>query len=138
MRPSLRIKDFLPRLQLHCLDIRAIWSVGHGPGEDDAPAACELLAFADPSTLQRLRKCDNLHGHGIELFVVTDGDLFENAWGPRRISGSLARWAWREVTPQLAYYDESRWAARSEEGGVVRVRKSALLVWRSVAAEAIA
>ncbi|HUQ74363.1 MAG TPA: hypothetical protein VM183_06520 [Burkholderiales bacterium] len=137
MSPSLPIKEFLPRLLLHCLDIRAIWSLGHGAGEDEVAPACQLLAFADLATLQRLRKCDSLHGLGIDLFVVLDGDLFENAWG-RRVSGSLGRWAWREVTPQLAYYDESRWAARSDEGNVVRVRKRALLVWRSVEAEAIA
>jgi hypothetical protein len=138
MRPPFPISDFVPRILLHCLDIRSIWSVGHGAEDTDLAPAHQLLAFADLATLSRLRKCDDLHRDGIELFVVLDGDLFENAWGPRRLSGSLARWAWREVTPQLAYYDESRWAARAEEGGVTRVRRRALLVWRAVAAEAIA
>lgn len=138
MTPALQIRDFLPRVLLHCLDIKAVWSVGHGATDDDQAPACELLAFADLATLQRLRKCDDLHRRDIELFVVIDGDLFENAWGPRRLSGSLARWSWREVTPQCAYYDESRWAARTADGGVMRVRRRAVLVWRAVESAAIA
>ncbi len=60
--------------------------------------------------------------------MVIDGDVFESAWGPRKLSGSLARWAWRQISPHEAYYDEARWA---QAGSVVRVRRKALLLWQA-------
>jgi hypothetical protein len=115
----------------HGLEIRAVWSVGHA----DAAAAqerCELLVFADRPTLQSLRKSARLQRADVDLLVVVDGDRFENAWGERRLSGSLARWAWRQVSPELAYYDESKWAERGgEDGTVVRVRRKAMLIWQA-------
>jgi hypothetical protein len=97
----------------------------------------ELLAFANPLTLQRLRQCDDLHRSDFEVLVVIDGDRFENAWGPRKLSGSLARWAWRQVSAELAYYDESTWDDRvAAPGSVVRVRRKAMLVWQAQARHA--
>jgi hypothetical protein len=106
------------------------------PADRTVPSlACELLAFADAATLERLRRSSDLHDAEVELLVVIDGDRFENAWGPRKLSGSLARWAWRQVSPELAYYDESRWAEpQRAAGGVVRVRRTATLVWQAASA----
>lgn len=122
--------DFMRRLLRHGLDIQSVWSVGHGVADGDAPDAALrcFLAFADRSTLERLRKCGDLHQAEIQLLVVVDGDAFENAWGRERLSGSLGRWGWREVAPGEAYYDESRWSP-GEAGAVVRVRRRAHLVW---------
>lgn len=125
---------FLHRLLRQCLDIRAIWSIGHGAGLA-APAAAgagsALLVFADAATLECLRKSDDLHHDGVELLVVVDGDTVEQAWGEQRLSGSLSRWAWREVSGDHAYYDEShRAAGSSSAGGFVRVRREAHLIWR--------
>lgn len=121
------VSAFLPSLLVRCLDIRAVWSIG------GAGAPHELLVFADGRTLDNLRRSEELHCGDIELIVVFDGDRFENAWGPRRISGSLSRWAWREVESGVAYYDESRWAACNDGGSVVRVRRSARLIWSRAA-----
>jgi len=126
--------EFLHRLLRQCLDIRAIWSVGHGAGlaGEEVPARrVELLVFADSATLEQLRKFDDLHCDEVELLVVVDGDGFENAWGDQRLSGSLSRWAWRQVSADHAFYDESRWDSESSaSGGVVRVRREAHLIWR--------
>ena len=82
-------------------------------------------------TLAHLRKREDLHCTEISLLVVVDGDRFENAWGPSCLSGSLARWAWRQVSAHEAYYDEARWVAPDGDGGnVVRVRGKALLLWQ--------
>jgi hypothetical protein len=123
------LAGFLSRLVERCPGIQAVWSLGNA---DDAAQAStqDLLVFADLATLERLRAAEDLHRADLQLVVVVDGDRFENAWGPCRLSGSLARWAWRQVSPTAAYYDESKWAERHGEGGtVVRVRRKALLVW---------
>ena len=139
IRPALRAENhgmgdselagFLTRLHERCRGIRAVWALGNA--DDGAcPAVRELLAFADRPTLERLRAAEDLHRADVQLLVVVDGDRFETAWGPCRLSGSLARWAWRQVSPDVAYYDESKWAERAGEGGtVVRVRRKARLVW---------
>ena len=123
------LAGFLSRVVERCPGIQAVWSLGNA---DDAAQASaqELLVFADPATLERLRAAEDLHRADVQLLVVIDGDRFENAWGPCRLSGSLTRWAWRQVSPAAAYYDESKWAERhGETGTVVRVRRKALLVW---------
>ena len=92
----------------------------------------ELLLFADRPTLEALRRSEHLHQDDMQVLVVIDGDRFENAWGPQMISGSLARWAWRATGPDMAYYDESKWADREGDGSaVVRVRRKAFLLWRA-------
>jgi hypothetical protein len=129
--PPPEVADFLFRILANCLDISSVWSIGHDP-EAQCAAARTLLAFADQATLRRLRAGEYLHEAQIEFLVVIDGDLFESAWGPCKLSGSLARWAWRQTTSQDAYYDEARWA---EGGGVVRVRRHARLIWERATAE---
>lgn len=126
-RPATRA--YLRRLLRHCLDMQSVWSVGHGAA-NDAPQArpLALLVFADRATLERLRKCDDLRRPEVDLFVVVDGDRFENVWGEQRLSGSLVRWAWREIAAGQAYYDESRWL-EGEAGCVVRVRCTAYRLW---------
>ena len=130
--PSPDIKRFVSSVLVGCPEIVSVWSMDHACDERSPTAAqYELLAFADKATLQRLRRCENLHRAGVEFLVVIDGDIFESVWGPRRLSGSLARWAWRQISPHEAYYDESRWAP---QGSVVRVRRKALLVWQAALA----
>jgi hypothetical protein len=135
MEPCLKLapaelEDFVRRIVARCSDIRAAWSLGNA----DALRAVELdydelLLFGERGTLTRLRASAHLHRSDVDVLVVHDGDRFENAWGRRRVSGSLARWAWRQATPALAYFDESRWAHGEGGGEVVRVRRKATLLW---------
>ena len=124
---------FLARLLARCLDVRSLWSLDDGPGETTpAQPPYQFLVFADARTLHELQLARELHRPDIDLLVVTDGDAFETAWGPRRLSGSLARWAWRRASAEEAYYDESRWERGAEAtGGVVRQRRRAVRVWES-------
>ena len=131
VRSAEDLSDFVSRVVLHSLGIRAVWSVGHA-SDAAAPERCELLVFADRATLESLRKSAPVHRADVELLVVVDGDRFENAWGERSVSGSLARWAWRQVSREVAYYDESKWAEHGgKDGAVVRVRRKAILVWQA-------
>jgi hypothetical protein len=118
------IAPFIARVLQCCLDVRQVWLVSQA---GVAPPRWELLVFGSSETLKRLRRADNLHRSDIEVLVVTDGEHFENAWGPRQLSGSLARWGWRAASAGEAYYDEAKWAG--EEGAVVRVRRKAALLW---------
>jgi hypothetical protein len=123
---------FLSSVLVSCLEIRSVWFVDLSPDASRPDADWhQLLAFADATTLSHLRKLEDLHRTDVEFLVVTDGDAFESAWGPRKLSGSLARWGWRQVSPVEAYYDCSCWTERSGAGQIVRVRRKALLAWPS-------
>jgi hypothetical protein len=126
---------FLSSVLVHCLGIRMVWWVHDAGGDAGLPARLRrLVIFADSPTLRILRRSDHLHRADVQALVVFDGDQFENAWGPERVSGSLARWAWRQDAAEVAYYSESNWAQGGRESGiVVRTRKKAVLVWRSQA-----
>jgi hypothetical protein len=129
------VLGFVSRVLERCLDIRSVWWIGQEERGGRAESLrWDLLAFADAPTLKRLRRSTDLHRADIDLLVVTDGDVFENAWGQRRLSGSLVRWAWREAPPAAAYYNEAKWAER-DDGGVVRIRRKAVLVWPACAPE---
>ena len=122
-----------------CLDIRSLWSIDHEPFETSvAQEHLKLLAFADGATLHRLRKSPPARGAHAELLVVTDGDAFQSAWGAGTLSGSLARWAWRQSSAREAFYDQARWiAAGADACGVVRVRRKALLIWQAASRESV-
>jgi len=123
------LSAFLSRVLVSCLEIRAVW-LSTDAGSCLASAAHQLIVFADKATLLSLRRSDQLHRADVELLVVFDGDHFENAWGPQRLSGSLSRWAWRQVNDELAYFDESKWSpSEHDAGAVVRVRRQAVLIW---------
>jgi hypothetical protein len=116
-----------------CLDVTAVWSVGHAAsGHQSESAAIEirLLVFGTRQVLERLRKCDRLHDARVQLLVVVDGDAFEAAWGAHVGSASLACWAWRQISPVEAFYDESCWSGGAQSDGVVaRIRRRAFLLW---------
>lgn len=136
LEPALRPPSYLTalaaQLTVVCLDLRSVWSLDHDPDEPwGVRSTYRLLAFGDCSALERLRKCTDLAADGVELMVVIDGDVFETAWGSAHLSGSLARWAWRRVSEDQAYYDEARWARLDDAERVVRVRRKALLIWQS-------
>lgn len=130
------ISRFVSRVLVHCLDIRMVWWSGDAhAAADPLPRLDRLVIFADTPTLHILRKSDRLHRADVQALVVFDGDQFQDAWGPDRTPGSLARWAWRQDEPDVAYYSEAKWAQGDRTAGiVVRVRKKALLVWRSARA----
>ena len=126
------IIGFTHRMLAECLDIEAVWSLDHAPGEAwrELPH-CRLLAIASAAVLKRLQACEHLHHSQIELLVVVDGDEFASAWGAVRSRGSLARWAWRQTNGSEAFYDEPCWDEREgANGAVARVRRKAFLVWQ--------
>ena len=131
------LSAFLSRVLVSCLEIRAVWSSADA-GSCLASASHQLIVFADKPTLLRLRRSDQLHRADVELLVVFDGDQFENAWGTQRLSGSLSRWSWRQVSDELAYFDQSKWShPERDAGAVIRVRRQAVLIWAAAALSAL-
>ena len=131
------LSAFLSRGLVSCLEIRAVWSSADA-GSRLAAASYQLIVFADKPTLLSLRRRGELHRADVELLVVFDGDRFENAWGPQRLAGSLSRWSWRQVSDELAYFDESKWSlSEPDTGTVVRVRREAVLIWAAASVNAL-
>jgi len=131
------LSAFLSRVLVSCLEIRAVWSSADA-GSCLASASHQLIVFADKPTLLSLRKSGELHRADVELLVVFDGDQFENAWGQQRLSGSLSRWSWRQVSDELAYFDQSKWShPERDAGAVIRVRRQAVLIWAAAALSAL-
>ena len=127
--PAAIRRDVLLPVVSACLDIDSVWSIDHDPAEAiEGLVQRTLLAFADQATLRRLRESEHLHSPHVNFLVVVDGDAFASAWGAGRVTGSLARWAWRQSSPTEAFYSESRWAG--DERTVIRLRRKAFLVWR--------
>jgi hypothetical protein len=114
-----------------CLDVTAVWSVGHAAsGQESESDGIRLLVFGTRQVLECLRKCDGLHDARVQLLVVVDGDAFVPVWGAHVGSGSLACWAWRQISPVEAFYDESCWSRGADSDGVVaRIRRRAFLLW---------
>lgn len=125
------VAAMVSRVVATCLEIRSVWLVDLSPDDSDAePRQYQLMAFADAATLLRLRKLEDLHRSDVHFLVITDGDAFDTAWGPTKLSGSLGRWAWRDGEPGEAFYSRSSWTKLSGDvGQVSRVRRKALLAW---------
>ena len=125
------VAELISRVVATCLEIRSVWLVNLAPDEsDEEPRQYQLMAFADTATLLRLRKLEDLHRSDVHFLVITDGDAFDTAWGPTKLTGSLGRWAWRAGAPGEAYYSRSNWTKLSGDvGQVLRVRRKALLAW---------
>lgn len=127
------LSRFVSSVLVHCPDIRAVWWSGDSDTAADLlPRLHRLVILADTPTLEILRKSERLHRADVQALVVFDGNQFQDAWGPDRAAGSLARWAWRQDEPHVAYYSEAKWAHGNRAAGVVvRIRRKAVLVWRS-------
>lgn len=130
-----KVRPFIARITNYCPSIRSVWRIGYNAKTDllDAvrPRDCELVAFADDSTLQRLREAQSLHRHDVRLLVVTDGNRFESAWGDAPGAGSMLQWSWRQVNENAAYYFELRWRGPLADAAFERIRRRASCVWRS-------
>lgn len=105
---TLNVELFIGELLTNCRLLHSIWRVGQLAGGDAAfsPAfAWDLVAFGDLQALHRLQQAAYLHREDVRLRVVTNGNLFQSAWGMQQ-SGSLARWEWAQTNPGEAYYND--------------------------------
>jgi len=102
---------FLDQLAEYCPEIRSVWMIGRRADDEtlgsNSHFGWDLVALADASTLRRLRSATDLHRSDVRLWVVSDANRFELAWGGEGRSGSLSGWHWKPASEREAYYSES-------------------------------
>jgi hypothetical protein len=128
------INAFIDEVLACCPLIRAIWLVGdsaNGPRHAIRLYTWDLIAFADPLTLQRLRKAVKLHRSDVRLRVMSDENRLDNAWGGERRGNAPVASHWEPSSPEEGYYVESLPASKAEGSGAHKRRK-AVCVWRGI------
>lgn len=133
---SVRVGDinaFIDEVLACCPLIRAIWLVGDsadGPRHAIRLYSWDLIAFADPLALHRLRKTVKLHRSDVRLRVLGDGNRLENAWGGEHRDGVLRASDWEPSSPGEGYYTESPAQMAGREGK--HTRRKAICVWQGI------
>jgi hypothetical protein len=121
------------RLLADCLDISAVWSIGHEPDESTPGLGhIRLLAFADPATLARLRRSQYLHSPDVEFLVLVDGDAFASAGGPATCRARLR--AGPSGKRPRAKPTTTSPAGPAMTEPFMRVRRKAFLIWERLVA----
>ncbi len=115
-----------------CPLIKAIWLVGdaaEGPRHALRLYTWDLIACADPLTLQRLRKTVKLHRSDVRLRVMSDENRLDNAWGGEWDGSAPVASQWEPSSPGEGYYLESLPAGEPDR----HKRRKALCMWQGVA-----
>lgn len=94
---------FVDALRQRYEAIDQVWLLGHRMSDDEHGGEWTLLAFADASTLRELRRDPSVHRDDLNLFVVTDGNRFEQAWG-EPVAGELEALGWQLEDPHSATF----------------------------------
>lgn len=117
-----------------CPLIQAIWLVGDsadGPRHAIRLYTWDLIACADPLTLQRLRKTVKLHRSDVRLRVMSEENHLDNAWGGEFGAVPVAS-HWEPSSPGQGHYIE--WLPAGEPGaGDQRKRRKAVCMWQGIA-----
>ena len=129
------IDAFIAELLACCPMIRSIWLVADSANA--GPHALrlytwDLIAFADPLTLHRLRKAVRLHRRDVRLRVLGDGNRLENAWGSEGRHAVLLASDWQPSSPGEGFYMESDAPTEKLRGADHRTRRKAICVWQGI------
>ena len=117
-----------------CPLINAIWLVGdaaEGPRHALRLYTWDLIACADPLTLQRLRKAVKLHRSDVRLRVMGDANRLDNAWGGESGVAVPVASHWEPSSPGQGYYVECLPA--EDAAGGQRKRRKAVCMWQGIA-----
>jgi hypothetical protein len=129
------IDPFIAELLACCPMIRSIWlvadSVNAGP-HAVRPYTWDLIAFADPLTLQRLRRTVKLQRRDVRLRVLDDANRLEAVWAGGGPHALLLASDWEPSSPGEGYYTESHAPAERLQGADRRTRRKAICVWQGI------
>src|SRR5438105_4730750 len=103
------IDSFIDEVLACCPMIRSIWLVAdcaNGSVHAVRLYTWDLIAFADPLSLERLRRTVRLHRGDVRLRVMGEGNRLERAWGGEGRPDVLRASDWDESNPGEGYYVE--------------------------------
>ena len=118
-----------------CPLIEAIWLVGDsadGPRHAVRLFTWDLIACADPLTLQRLRKAVKLHRSDVRLRVISGENRLDNAWGAEFGAVVPVASQWEPSRPGEGHYIECL-PTSEPGGGEQRKRRKAVCIWQGIA-----
>ena len=129
------VDSFIDEILACCPMIRSIWLVADclnaGPHRPRL-YTWDLVALADPLSLQRLRRSLKPPRGDVRLRVISYANRLESPWqGPRR-DGVLLASEWEECNPGEGYYTESSAPVGAILGAVKRTRRKAVCLWQGI------
>ena len=104
--------------------VRSIWLVAdclNGGAHQARLYTWDLLAFADPVSLHRLRKAVKPLRADVRLRVIVEANRLQSPWDNRARPGEVVASDWRECNPGEGYYTESS------------RRRKAVCLWQGIA-----
>ncbi|HEY5899765.1 MAG TPA: hypothetical protein VIV54_19520 [Burkholderiales bacterium] len=129
------LNPFIEDVLACCPMIRSIWLVDDAAKERLDIARLytwDLVAFADPLTLHRLRKAPRLHRGDVRLRVLLDGHRLESVWeSDARVSALFAS-DWEQSKPGEGFYTESSTSSGLPLGGRAGKRRRAVCLWHGI------
>jgi hypothetical protein len=108
--PAGDVDSFVDQILLCCPMVRSIWLLAdclNGGPHQARFYMWDLLAFADPLSLHRLRKALKPVRTDVRLRVIVGANRLESPWESRAGSGEVLASDWRECNPGEGYYTES-------------------------------
>lgn len=129
------IDSFIDEVLACCPMIRSIWLVAdcaNGAVHAVRLYTWDLIAFADPLSLERLKRTARLHRGDVRLRVMGDGNRLERAWGNDGRQDVLRASDWDESNPGEGYYTERSMPLAGLFGTEKRLRRKAVCVWQGI------
>jgi len=125
----MEIQGYANELVTSCSGVSDIWLLGsRANGTARIDSDWDLLIFGNASALACIKASARFHRVDVDCLVVTDGNTFETACGPRK-AGSLKSWDWEQHSTMRASYTQAKWTGREGATGVVSRPGRALRVW---------
>lgn len=132
---AVNLDPFIEDVLACCPMIRSIWLLDDAAKERLDVARVytwDLLAFADPLTLHRLRKASRLHRGDVRLRVLLDGRRLESVWENDARASALFASDWEQSKPGEGFYTESSTSSGLPLGGCAGRRRRAVCLWHGI------
>ena len=130
MQMGTDIEGFVRRIAEVCPEFSSVWLIGSRANNTAHETSdWDLLAFGNKKALACIRKHRELHRPDVDFLVVTNGDVFINAWGNCDKTGSLSQWEWKQKSDVEAEYTEVKSSPGANYGNVALKRRLGLRIW---------